>query len=101
MPRGLTGFWRFEVRGSRFEVRGSRGMTGVGRRGGERQDRSFRLRLHSGPSTTLRAERKRPANAAIIGLAEAGPLRFLTQRAARSRAGFEAPSQRRDVGYPY
>jgi hypothetical protein len=30
----------------------------------------------------------------------AGHIRFLTQRAARSRAGFEAPSQRRDAGWP-
>jgi hypothetical protein len=71
---GAEGLDRFlEVRGSGFEVRGSRGMTGVGRRGGERQDRSFRLRLHSGPSTTLRAERKRPADAAFMARLKPGP----------------------------
>ena len=36
----------------------------------------------------------------VFGPAEAGPFRFLTQRAARSRVGFEAPSQRREVGDP-
>ena len=33
MPRGLTGFWRFEVRGSRFEVRGFEGYDGGGQTG--------------------------------------------------------------------
>ena len=32
------------------------------------------------------------------GAPEMGHIRFWTQRAARSRAGFEAPSQRRDGG---
>jgi len=39
-----------------------------------------------------------PDGAAFIGPRERGPFRFMTQRAARSRAGFEAPSQRRVGG---
>jgi hypothetical protein len=82
--RGLTGFWRFEVQGSRFKAADT-----TVRRGGGRRYRSFRLRLLSGL-------RQSGADMARIN---AGHIRFLTQRAARARAGFEAPSQRRDVGH--